>query len=124
MERITNKKNSTAVAVPALASVRTNALEGSQVDSFAVIIKPLVTEKSAVMQSVNKYSFIVAAAANKMQVKAAVKQLYSVDPVAIHMINVQGHRVRSGKSAGKRSDFKKAIVTLKSGQTIALHEGV
>lgn len=92
--------------------------------AYRVLVKPLVTEKTAVMQSANKYTFIVALWAKKTHVKAAIKEMYGVDPIAVNMVNVQGHRVRFGKSAGKRSDYKKAVITLPAGKSITIHEGV
>lgn len=90
-----------------------------------VLIRPLVTEKAARAQSgQNKYTFIVALWAGKSAVKTAIKQVYNVEPVAVHIVNVEGHRVRFGKNQGKHSDFKKAIVTLPKGKTITIHEGV
>lgn len=92
--------------------------------AYGIIIKPLVTEKSAVMQSANKFVFTVALNASKLQIKQAVKELYGVQALSVNLINVQGRRVRFGKSSGRRGDFKKAIVTLPKGQSIAMHEGV
>ena len=89
-----------------------------------ILIKPLVTEKSAIKQAENKYSFIVANTANKSSVLKAVFEVYGVKPLCVNMINVQGKPVRFGNHSGKRSDYKKAIVTLPKGKTIVLHEGV
>ncbi|MSU75434.1 MAG: 50S ribosomal protein L23 [Candidatus Magasanikbacteria bacterium] len=93
-------------------------------NAYHVIIRPLVTEKAAHLQSMRQYAFVVARNANKIQIKQAVKDLYQVDPIAINVVNVQGKRLRFGKGQGKRSDFKKAIVTLPVGQNIIMHEGV
>lgn len=102
------------------------ALPSAAADSrwLRVIIRPLVTEKAAAEQGAGKYAFLVARGANKIGIKQAVKNLYGVDATAVNIINAQGKRMRSGQVAGKRSDFKKAIVTLKKGQTITVHEGV
>lgn len=90
-----------------------------------VLIRPVVTEKaSSAQQGANKYTFIVATWAKKNAIKSEVKAVYGVEPVAVNVINVQGHRVRFGRNLGKRSDFKKAIVTLPPGKTITIHEGV
>jgi len=90
----------------------------------SILVRALVTEKSAIKQSENKYSFVVANNANKAVVKKAVEEVYGVKPVSVNMINVQGKSVRFGNRLGKRSDFKKAIVTLPKGKTIVIHEGV
>ncbi len=92
--------------------------------AYKILIRPLVTEKSAVMESYNKYSFIVSRGATKDQVKQAVAEAYGVRPTTVNMINVDGKNVRFGRGYGRRSDYKKAIITLASGQTIAIHEGV
>jgi large subunit ribosomal protein L23 len=92
--------------------------------SFKVLVRPLVTEKSAVVESVGKYSFVVNKDANKNQVKAAVMEIYGVKPLRVHVANVDGRRVRFGRAAGRRSDYKKAIVTLPAGKTIDIHAGV
>ncbi|MBI5729397.1 MAG: 50S ribosomal protein L23 [Candidatus Magasanikbacteria bacterium] len=92
--------------------------------AYRVIVKPLVTEKSALLQSQNHYTFVVANWVSKLQVKEAVKALYGVTPIAVNLVNVQGRRLRFGKSAGQRSDFKKAIITLPPGQSITIHQGV
>lgn len=89
-----------------------------------IIIKPLVTEKTAVMESLNKYGFIVARRATKEQIKLAINELYGIRPVAVNMVNVQGKSVRSGRHNGRRPDYKKALVTLPAGQSITIHEGV
>jgi large subunit ribosomal protein L23 len=92
--------------------------------ALKVIVRPLITEKTAVMQSVRTYSFVVKNSANKIQIANAVKELYGVTPVSVRVSNVQGKAVRFGKYAGKRSDYKKAMVTLKPGDSITIHEGV
>jgi len=89
-----------------------------------ILVRPLVTEKSAIMQSQNKYSFLVARGANKQQVKEAVRELYGVAPESVNVINVSGRYVRFGQNFGRRSDYKKAVVTLPAGKTITIHEGV
>lgn len=92
--------------------------------AYKILIKPLVTEKAAIAESLNKYSFVVARNVNKFQVKQAVNELYGVMPVSVNIMNNDGRRVRFGGSQGRRSDFKKAIVTLPAGKTITIHEGV
>lgn len=90
----------------------------------SILLRALVTEKSAVKQSENKYSFVVANDANKAVIRKAVLEVYGVKPVKVNVINMQGKAMRFGNHSGKRSDFKKAIVTLPKGKTIVVHEGV
>lgn len=101
----------------------TDTKKVKKIDS-AILLRALVTEKSAINQSQNKYSFIVSRGTNKSEIKKAVLAVYNVLPVSVNVINVQGKAMRFGKSAGKRSDFKKAVVTLPKGKTIVIHEGV
>lgn len=88
------------------------------------IIAPLVTEKTNLLQAYNQYVFEVARDATKEQVKNAIKELYGITPLAINMINVQGKFVRFGRRQGRRSDFKKAIITVPSGSSIKINETV
>ncbi len=104
--------------------VKSNVKVSAHSTSFKILVKPLVTEKSAIAESKNKYSFLVAKSANKNQVKTAVAEIYGVQPTRVNIANVEGRAVRFGKSAGRRGDYKKAIVTLPAGKTIDIHTGV
>jgi large subunit ribosomal protein L23 len=95
-----------------------------RVDSTDVIVKPLISEKSAMLAGANQYVFVVRKGANRLQVRAAIKQMYNVSPVSVNILNVRGKKVRFGRRQGKRSDWKKAIVTLDKGQSINVYEGV
>ncbi|MDO8499949.1 MAG: 50S ribosomal protein L23 [bacterium] len=108
----------TAVVGASVKTVKAPAI------AHKVLIKPLVTEKAAIMQSLNKYSFLVARDANKQMVKIAVEEVYGVKPLSVNIINMDGKRVRFGQSAGRHSDYRKAMVTIAAGQTLAIHEGV
>ena len=92
--------------------------------AFKVLLKPLVTEKSAIAESGNKYSFMVAKSANKNQIKTAIEEIYSVKPSRVNVTNIEGRRVRFGRAMGRRSDYKKAIATLPKDKTIDIHTGV
>ncbi len=95
--------------------------------SFAisdVIVRPLVTEKAAILASANTYAFVVKNGANKVEVGVAIQQMYGVKPARVNIQNVEGKSKRFGRSTGKRSDWKKALVTLPDGKTINVHEGV
>ena len=91
--------------------------------SESVIIAPVLTEKSNLLRETGKYVFRVDARANKLQVSEAVNKLFNVRPVACHIINVSGKPKRNRNRPGFTSSWKKAIVTLKKGEKIALFEG-
>lgn len=124
------KKDNKEKIMPAAVSPKTEGeVHKVKMESAAyrILARPLVTEKSAVMGSRNKYVFIVNRSANKEDVRRAVEDVYGVKPEKVNIINMSGHvtlRRGAGRAGGRRSDFKKAIVTLVSGQSIAVHEGV
>ncbi len=92
--------------------------------SYRLLVTPLLTEKSDRLQAQGKYSFLVSRDANKIEVARAVRDLYGVRPVAVHIVNVKGKSVRFGRTSGKQKDMKKAIVTLGKGESITAFEGV
>ena len=91
---------------------------------MAFIIKPLVTEKMTKItdKQPNRYGFVVRPEANKLEIKKEVESLYNVTVVDVNTINYSGKKksryTKSGIINGKQSAFKKAIVTLKEGETI------
>jgi len=90
-----------------------------------VIIKPLITEKSAVMKEyLNKVVFEVTPDANKIEIKKAVEDAFGVTVEAVNVINMKGKIKRLGRHLGKRRDWKKAIVTLSEDSSIEFFEGV
>lgn len=93
-------------------------------DLSGTIVRPLVTEKAAVIAHVGQYSFLVAPKANRIAVRAAIKAMYGVVPTSVNIQRVRGKFVRFGRTTGQRSDWKKAIVTLPKGKTIDVYEGV
>lgn len=89
-----------------------------------VLIRPLITEKTTAMMQENKYTFIVPLKANKVEIRQAVEQIFKVKVVDVSTIRVMGKIKRMGRTAGKRPDYKKAIVKLVEGQQIEFFEGV
>jgi large subunit ribosomal protein L23 len=89
-----------------------------------IIIRPVITEKSTALMAESKYTFIVAPKANKVEIRQAIEQIFKVKVADVNTIRVMGKTKRMGKSVGKRSDYKKAIVKLAPGETIAFFEGV
>lgn len=89
-----------------------------------VIKKPLITEKAVRGKAFGQYVFAVAIQATKTDVKRAVETLFKVKVDAIQTLRVPGRAKRVGKHQAMTSDWKKAVVTLKQGQSIELFEGV
>jgi len=92
--------------------------------SYRVLVKPLVTEKATHLASANKYIFVVSRAANKIEIAKAIKAAYGFTPIKVNLSNVSGKHVSRGRISGQRSDWRKAIVTLKKGEIIKIYEGV
>jgi len=90
---------------------------------YDVIKKPLVTEKTTVEKDErNVIAFVVNKAANKIEIKAAVKQLFNAEVASVNTVNVAGKTKRTAKGVGKRSNWKKAYVTLKEGSNVDFFE--
>lgn len=88
-----------------------------------IIKKPIITEKmTAISEKLNKYGFIVDVRANKLQIKAAVEELYNVNVTAVNTMRYDGkvksRYTKAGVIAGRRDAYKKAVVTLAKGETI------
>lgn len=100
------------------------ARPAGKVLSARTLVKPLVTEKAANLAATFKYVFKVSMKANKIEVAKAISDTYGVEVEAVNIIKMKGKAVSRGKIRGTRSDFKKAIITLKKGQSIQIYEGV
>ena len=91
---------------------------------YEVIRRPVVTEKSTLLQAQNKYVFRVATAANKAQIKEAVEKAFSVKVLSVNVSRVHGKVRRMGRAVGRTPDWKKAVVTLRAGDRVEYFEGV
>ncbi|MEW6426252.1 MAG: 50S ribosomal protein L23 [Bacillota bacterium] len=87
-----------------------------------IIVRPVITEKSYSLAGQNKYTFIVAPEANKVEIKKAVEELFKVKVLKVNTLNVQGKPRRVRGIAGYKPDYKKAIVTLRPGDKIEVFE--
>ena len=90
---------------------------------YEVLRRPLITEKSTALQVENKYAFEVAKSANKSQVKHAVEKAFKVEVLSVNVITIPGKSRRRGRQVLPAHPWKKAIVTLKAGDTIQFFEG-
>ncbi len=91
---------------------------------YEVLRRPLITEKSTLLQEQNKYGFEVDKKANKMQVKQAVEKTFKVNVTAVNVMIMHGKTRRVGRRQVQTQSWKKAIITLKPGDKIELFEGV
>ena len=90
-----------------------------------VLRRPVITEKNTRLMELSQYTFEVASAANKIQIKDAVERTFNVNVLAVNVMNVRGkerRRARRGRvaSVGHTPAWKKAVVTLREGQSIDL----
>ncbi len=94
-------------------------------DIYAIIKKPLITERSAYLKDrYNQIIFHVDINANKRDIKKSVERIFNVKVVSINTLTMKGKVKRFGRILGKRPDWKKAIVTLKEGEKIEILEGI
>jgi len=90
--------------------------------AYSIISRPVSTEKSDRQQMHGKYTFYVARGSNKIEIARAIRTLYGVSPVSVSVMNAKGKQVRFGRHQGRRKATRKAIVTLKEGDSISLAE--
>ncbi len=91
---------------------------------YEVLRRPLITEKSTLLKEQNRYAFEVARGTTKHQVKEAVEIGFKVKVAKVNVMTVPGKMRRFGRRQVKTPSWKKAVVTLESGQKIELFEGV
>ena len=89
-----------------------------------VIVRPMITEKSTLLQENRKYVFQVARHANKVEIKRAVENVFGVKVRDVNTTMTRGKGKRFGPRVKKGPDMKKAVVTLRAGDRIQLIEGV
>ena len=96
---------------------------------MGIIIKPIVTEKITVQgEKLNRYGFIVDRDANKLQIKAAVEQMYNVSLAAVNTLNYHGKKksryTKAGMLKGRADHYKKAYVTLARDDKIDFYSNI
>ena len=89
-----------------------------------IILEPIMTEKSYAGIPNKVYTFKVALNANKIEIKKAVEEIFKVKVVDVNTVRVKGKEKRMGRSVGRTSDYKKAIVQLAEGDSIEIFEGL
>ncbi|RJO73257.1 MAG: 50S ribosomal protein L23 [Myxococcales bacterium] len=95
-------------------------------DPRDIIVRPLVTEKGSRIQEAgsNQFFFEVRKDANKVEIKQAVEKIWKVHVEEVRTIRLPGKWKRLGRFMGRSNGWKKAVVTLRQGDTIELFEGV
>jgi len=95
---------------------------------MSILKSPLVTEKISALNEKGKYGFIVDETANKVEIKNAVEKMYGVNVERVNTINVLGKKktrfTKAGTLAGRKPNYKKAIVTLAQGEVIDFYSNV
>jgi large subunit ribosomal protein L23 len=91
---------------------------------YDIVRAPVITEKATIVSEHNQVIFRVPLTATKREVKAAVEGLFKVDVTAVNTIRVMGKLKRVRGRPGRRSDYKKAVVTLREGQRIDVTTGI
>jgi len=91
---------------------------------YDTIVAPVITEKATMLSEQNKVVFRVSRDATKPQIAEAIENLFKVTVVKVNTLNVKGKTKRFRGREGKRSDVKKAIITLAEGQSIDITTGL
>jgi large subunit ribosomal protein L23 len=87
-----------------------------------VIIAPVVSEKSYELLDEGRYTFVVHPSSNKTEIKQAVESIFGVKVDSVNTMNRKGKRKRFGLTIGERKSQKRAVVTLREGETIDIFE--
>ena len=113
------------VQEPAVAEKKEVRLKEDTGRAHHILQNYHLSEKSNLLSTTGRYVFRVSRKANKLEVKKAVEKVYDVHVTAVNIVNAKGKSRRMGRTTGRTSDWKKAYITLKSGEKISgLSEGV
>ena len=86
-----------------------------------IILRPIVSEKTVNLSALNMYTFEVDTKANKIEIRQAIEEIFKVAVIKVNTVNVKGKPKRWGRRyLGHKSDWKKAVVTLKAGDKIEI----
>ena len=96
----------------------------TKIHKYSILRRPIVTEKSTLLQEDRRYVFEVAPSATKLEIKDAVESAFGVNVQKVNTMHVRGKRKRFGPRLSQLRSWKKAIVTVSPGDTITLFEGV
>jgi large subunit ribosomal protein L23 len=94
------------------------------VEHSQVLIRPVVSEKSYVLSAAGKYTFRVHPSAHKTEIRQAVESLFDVHVVGVRTVSVKSKPKRRGTTSGRTRSWKKAIVQVRPGESIAIFQGL
>ncbi len=114
-------KAATAKKTPAAKSAKGQVATAKLYD---VLVRPLLSEKAHNGLALNKVTFVISPTATKIDVRKAVETLFKVDVVKVNTVLTEGKEKKFRGRSGQRSDVRKAIVTLKAGQSIDIAAGL
>ena len=95
-----------------------------KLDHYKVIRRPIVTEKTTMGEALSQITFEVDPVATKHQIREAVEKIFKVKVTSVNTMRMRGKPVRRGFRITNRRNWKKAIITLKEGDSIDFYEGV
>jgi large subunit ribosomal protein L23 len=94
-------------------------------NAHEILVRPIITEKSHTrLDELGAYTFVVAKDANKIEIAKAIEKQFNVKVKTVRTMRYAGKQKRVGRFVGRKSDWKKAVVTLIEGDTIEIFEGV
>jgi large subunit ribosomal protein L23 len=120
-KKTTEKKAVAPKKVAAPKAAKAKKIETTKLGERAnVLIRPLITEKAAILAEKNTYVFEVARRTNKIEIAKAIEALYAVKPIRVNIVNLPDTRVFVRGKKGVKSGVRKALVTLKKGDKIEI----
>lgn len=125
LKKKTNKKvDEVATVAPLVKDEGKKKAATTTAPQKRVLLGAHVSEKAASVEATGRYTFKVSLDSTKLEIKQEIKSHYGVLPESVRVMHVEGKRKSFGKNKGKRSDWKKAIVTLPKGKSIDIHSGI
>jgi large subunit ribosomal protein L23 len=122
--KASKKKPATKTEKPKKEIAKRKVAKKEENIAHKVLLENLISEKATMLASQNKYVFKVDKHAGKFQIKEAVEGYYGVQVVSVNTIKISPKKRIHGRTIGWKKGFKKAVVTLREGETIAAVEGV
>lgn len=126
LDSVKKKKTATVKEKEVVSSTKKADASKKEAPMIAshVLIAPVISEKAVAGEASGVYTFRVLQSATKVMVAHEIKRVYGVLPTSVRVVNVEGKIKRFGRSSGRRASWKKAIVSLPKGTSIAIHSGV